>query len=64
MPDLDAQLYSLNNNPPTGRKGSCSEVGSTMVVMSSLEAPNANSRRRSRSLCSQQMKNDCQVINT
>ncbi|KAI6177622.1 hypothetical protein M3Y97_00927900 [Aphelenchoides bicaudatus] len=61
VPDFDGPHLYFNNNPPGARKGSCSDV-QNMVVMSSLEAPNANNRRRSRSLCSQQMKNDCQSV--
>ncbi|KAI6215335.1 hypothetical protein M3Y94_00373700 [Aphelenchoides besseyi] len=58
VPDFDSPLYygttSNNNNI---RKGSCTDM-----VMS-LEAPNSQSnRRRSRSLCSQQMKTDCQSV--
>ncbi|KAI6240086.1 hypothetical protein M3Y99_00493500 [Aphelenchoides fujianensis] len=56
VPDFESAFCINNNNGNGGgRKGSCTE---SMVM--SLEAP--NNRRRSRSLCSQQMKADCQSV--
>ncbi|KAE9554483.1 hypothetical protein FO519_002294 [Halicephalobus sp. NKZ332] len=43
--------------PYTGRKGSCCDVMSNLAVTNL-----AANRRRSRSLCAQQLKNDCQAM--